>query len=189
MTARTLLAASIVAALSLAGGGMILAQEAGPKPAPAAPAPSPAPVPDASDDNRAAQDIATKSLVGDEAVIGVLDKRMGTTTEFRLKPGERFAWKKISGVLRACYLSEPWQKPQTGAFVQVWETLPEGKKDKAVRRKAVFSGWLFLENPSLNPFVHPAYDVWLKSCTISRPDGPRSARSSGGTVTSGGTSN
>lgn len=127
-------------------------------------------------------------LVGQEAVIGVLNKRTGNTAEFALKPDDHFEWGRISGVLRACEATAPWEEPQTAAFLQVTATTAQLRKKTEAKPKQIFSGWLFLEAPSLNPFVHPVYDVWLKSCTIKSPDGPRSAKNSGAKVTTGATS-
>ena len=28
----------------------------------------------------------------------------------------------------------------------------------------VFNGWMFSSSPSITPFDHPVYDVWLKRC-------------------------
>ncbi|TPE62456.1 DUF2155 domain-containing protein [Sandaracinobacter neustonicus] len=116
------------------------------------------------------------------AVIGVLDKRLGTTGEFTLKPGERFSFGRIAGVLQGCEKTQPFERPQSAAFVQVSETPArlQGKPQEPVKR--VFSGWLFAESPSLNPFVHPVYDVWLKSCTMRFPDGPKAASSATGSA-------
>ena len=27
-----------------------------------------------------------------------------------------------------------------------------------------FNGWTFASSPTLNPFDHPIYDIWLKKC-------------------------
>ncbi len=117
--------------------------------------------------------------------LGVLDKRQGTTAEFMLGPGEAFRFGRLSGVLHACQTTEPHETPESGAFVQVDERIPTraGAERGATRR--VFSGWLFARSPSLNPFVHPVYDVWLKSCTMARPAAAPSPGSAGATRGSG----
>lgn len=119
------------------------------------------------------------------AVLGALDKRLGTTAEFRLRPGERFRFGRLEGIYHSCERTQPHEPPQSGAFVQLMETPPARRGEPAGRPVRVFSGWLFAESPSLNPFVHPVYDVWLKSCTMRFPEGPAPARRSGGTMTSG----
>ena len=181
MTARPIapLAALLLSAPLLAQASADTpAQQAAPKPA--APAPKAAPAPrqatTASPAPRRVTPPAERT-----AVIGVLDKRLGTTAEFTLKPGERFSFGRISGILRGCEKTQPFERPQSGAFVQVVERPLTLQGQPQAPLKTVFSGWLFAESPSLNPFVHPVYDVWLKSCTMRFPDGPRPAGSAGGT--------
>lgn len=114
-----------------------------------------------------------------EAVVGVLDKRLGKTAFFTLKPGERFRFGTLSGILRTCERTPPWEKPSlSAAFVQVVETprATAARRGVTPEPKPVFSGWLFAESPSLNPVQHPVYDVWLKSCTMRLPEGPSPAR-------------
>lgn len=114
------------------------------------------------------------------AVVAALDKRLGTTAEFTLKPGERFTFGRLSGVLRTCERTQPFERPQSAAFVQLVEQPAAVQGQAAPRPVLLFSGWLFAESPSLNPVVHPVYDVWLKSCTMRFPEGPRPPRTSGG---------
>lgn len=110
------------------------------------------------------------------AVLGVLDKRQGTTAEFTLKPGERFRFGRLSGILRTCDHTLPFEHPHSAAFVQVIDQPPALGGRPLPKPVVAFSGWLFAELPSLNPFVHPVYDVWLKSCTIQFPEGPSAPR-------------
>lgn len=119
------------------------------------------------------------------AVLAALDKRLGTTAEFRVRPGERFRFGRLEGLYHGCERTQPHERPQSGAFVQLTVTPPARRGQPAPAPERVFSGWLFAESPSLNPFVHPVYDVWLRSCTMRMPDGPAPARRPGGTVTSG----
>ncbi len=159
-----------------------------PTPAPRAPAPTPAvaaepeapalpratPAPAAAAPAAPRKPVAPEPAPGERiGVIGVLDKRLGTTADFTLKPGERFQFGRLSGIMRTCERTQPFERKQSAAFVQVVEQPPtlQGKPKPALR--TVFSGWLFAESPSLNPFVHPVYDVWLKSCAMHFPDGPK----------------
>lgn len=121
---------------------------------------------------------------GREAVIGVLDKRLGRTEFFTLRPGERFRFGDIMGILRTCERTAPWERPtQSGAFVQVAETPRQYRRGQAQPQpRMIFSGWLFAESPSLNPMRHPVYDVWLKSCTMRFPESPPPPRAGAGTA-------
>ena len=114
------------------------------------------------------------------AVLAALDKRLGTTAEFTLKPGERFRFGRLSGVLRTCERTQPFERKQSAAFVQLVEQPATAQGRAAPKPVLIFSGWLFAESPSLNPVVHPVYDVWLRSCTMRFPEGPKPPSSSTG---------
>ena len=98
------------------------------------------------------------------AVVGLLNKRNGVARDLAMKPGQAVRVGDTIIRLRACEHTAPWeQQTLTGAFVQ----LDVNGADKAWRR--VFSGWVFKERPQLNVVLHPVYDVWVKSCTMSFP--------------------
>ena len=115
------------------------------------------------------------------AVLGVLNKRNGIVKTVALHPGESARWNDLIVHLRACETTAPWEQEKlTGAFVQVDVHQP----DKSWKR--VFSGWVYKESPSLNVVEHPIYDVWPKSCTMTRPEiGPDTVRVSSASITSG----
>ncbi len=99
------------------------------------------------------------------AVLGLLNKRNGEARDLTLKPGQAVRVGDVVVRLRACEKTGDWEnEPLTGAFVQ----LDVHGRDDAWRR--VFSGWLFKESPSLNVVEDPIYDVWPKSCAMTRPD-------------------
>ncbi len=103
-------------------------------------------------------------------VIGALVKRTGETRFLTLKPGQYIDVAGLRITARTCETTPPWEWPRlSGAFVQVDERLGTAPA------KRVFSGWLYAESPSLNMMQHPRYDVWLKSCTMRFPEGPKSA--------------
>lgn len=100
------------------------------------------------------------------AVVGLLNKRNGDSRDLTMKPGQAIRAGNVIVRLRACERTGPWEPEQyTGAFVQ----LDVEGTDRKWRR--AFSGWLYKERPSLNVVQHPIYDVWVKSCTMSFPDG------------------
>ena len=100
------------------------------------------------------------------AVLGLLNKRNGDSRDLTLKPGQALRAGNVVVRLRACERTGPWEPEQyTGAFVQ----LDVQGVDRKWRR--AFSGWLYKERPALNVVQHPIYDVWVKSCTMSFPDG------------------
>lgn len=100
------------------------------------------------------------------AVLGVLNKRNGTTREVTLKPGQAARIGDAIIRLRACEQTAPWEPDHyTGAFVQL------DVKQFDAKWHRVFSGWLYKERPSLNVVQNAIYDVWPKSCAMTFPVG------------------
>src|SRR3546814_5867089 len=100
------------------------------------------------------------------AVLGLLNKRNGLVRELEMKPGESARVGRAIVRLRACEQTAPWEDPpETGAFVQL--TVQDQRDDKWYR---VFSGWIFKERPERNVIEHPIYDVFVKSCAMTRSE-------------------
>ena len=49
--------------------------------------------------------------------------------------------------------------PEVTAYLQIRD-LSNKNNDEVF----AFNGWMFSSSPSLTPFDHPVYDVWLVSC-------------------------
>jgi hypothetical protein len=118
------------------------------------------------------------------AVIGLLNKRNNLSQDLQMKPGESRRVGDVIVRLQACERTAPWEFPrQTGAFVQVFV------RDAGANGnwRKIFSGWQFLESPSLNVVEHPIYDVWVKDCrmSFSGDEAPPAASSSKAPSTSG----
>jgi hypothetical protein len=121
--------------------------------------------PTATDPNQGATPMAQRV-----AVVGLLNKRNGTSRDLTLKPGQAVRVGDAIVRLRACETTAPWEQEQlTGAFVQLDVRQLDNKW------KRMFSGWVYKERPALNVVLHPVYDVWAKSCAMTFPDsGPES---------------
>ena len=58
-----------------------------------------------------------------------------------------------------CKNSEFDDNPEVTAYLQVKDLTNKNKDDVFV-----FNGWMFSSSPSITPFDHPVYDIWLISC-------------------------
>ena len=58
-----------------------------------------------------------------------------------------------------CTNSEFDDNPEIKAYIQVRD-LTKNDNDKVY----VFNGWMFSSSPSIAPFDHPVYDIWLINC-------------------------
>ncbi len=157
-----------VLVLAMAGVLLAPARAQAPAPAPAqAPATAPARV-SAQAPSGSAKGGSAKAPP--TAVIAVLDRRTGLVSDHEVKAGEVFRAGRLSGVMRDCQKSRPPARAETAAFLQLFVTPRVAAAGKAPRAEAVFSGWMFVESPSLNPLRHASYDVWVRRCMISEPE-------------------
>ena len=98
-------------------------------------------------------------LEGNYLEIKVLDKVSSKSYELRVKILEEKIFKNISIKALKCKNSEFDDNPEITAYLQVRD-LTNKKNDEVF----VFNGWMFSSSPSITPFDHPVYDVWLDSC-------------------------
>ena len=93
------------------------------------------------------------------AEILVLDKVSSKTTKLKLTIGEELFFQNLNINIQKCQNSKFDDDPEVTAFMQVID-LKNKDKDKVF----VFNDWTFASSPSIRPFDHPVYDIWLKKC-------------------------
>ena len=93
------------------------------------------------------------------AEILVLDKVSSKTTKLKLTIGEELFFQNLNINILKCQNSKFDDDPEVTAFLQVID-LRNKDKDKVF----VFNDWTFASSPSIRPFDHPVYDIWLKKC-------------------------
>ncbi len=98
-------------------------------------------------------------LVGSYTEIKILDKISSKNTLIRLKNGEESNYKDLSIKSLKCKNSEFDDNPEITSYIQVRDLTNKNKNDVFV-----FNGWMFSSSPSIAPFDHPVYDIWLVSC-------------------------
>ena len=99
------------------------------------------------------------NLEGSFTDIKILDKISSKNTLLKLKNGELKKFKDLSIKSFKCKNSEFDDNPEITAYIQVRD-LTNNNNDEVF----VFNGWMFSSSPSITPFDHPVYDVWLISC-------------------------
>lgn len=118
---------------------------------------------------------AAQRIENGKAVFAALDKVTAQITKLSVPINQTVTFGALKVTPRACYTRDPSEPPKTTGFVEVDETMLEGKE------KRLFTGWMFAESPGLNAVEHPVYDVWLTDCadpkTVTTTRGP-SARGS-----------
>ena len=98
-------------------------------------------------------------LEGSFTEIKILDKISSKNTLLKLKNGQLLKFKDLSIQSLKCKNSKFDDNPEITAFIQVRD-LSNQNNDEVF----VFNGWMFSSSPSITPFDHPIYDVWLVKC-------------------------
>ncbi len=91
--------------------------------------------------------------------IKILDKISSKNTLLKLENGKLKKFKDLEIKSIKCKNSEFDDNPEITAYIQVRD-LTNKNNDEVF----VFNGWMFSSSPSIAPFDHPVYDVWLISC-------------------------
>ena len=98
-------------------------------------------------------------LEGSYTNMKVLDKISSKNTLIKLKNGKEIRFKDLLIKSIKCKNSEFDDNPEITAYIQVRD-LTNKNNDEVF----VFNGWMFSSSPSIVPFDHPVYDVWLVNC-------------------------
>ena len=96
---------------------------------------------------------------GNYTDIKVLDKISSKNILIKLKNGEVKKYKDLMIKSMKCKNSEFDDNPEITAYLQVQDLTNKDNDDVYV-----FNGWMFSSSPSLTPFDHPVYDIWLVNC-------------------------
>ena len=100
-----------------------------------------------------------ESLEGSYTNIKVLDKISSKNTLVKLKNGEVKKYKDLLIKSMKCKNSKFDDNPEITAYIQVSDVTNKDKDNVFI-----FNGWMFSSSPSITPFDHAVYDIWLVSC-------------------------
>ena len=99
------------------------------------------------------------SLEGQNINLKILDKISSKNELIKLDNGEEYIYKDLSIKSLKCINSEFDDNPEITAYIQVQDLTNKNNNDVYV-----FNGWIFSSSPSITPFDHPVYDLWLVGC-------------------------
>ena len=101
----------------------------------------------------------SENLQGNFTDIKILDKISSKNLLIQLKNGEETRYKDLLIKSMKCTNSQFDDNPEITAYIQVRDLNSKDKNDVYV-----FNGWMFSSSPSIKPFDHPVYDIWLVAC-------------------------
>ena len=104
--------------------------------------------------------VSESDLEGKFTSIKILDKISSKNTLIKLKNKDDIKYKDLLIKSMKCKNSEFDDNPEITAYIQVKDLMSNNKDDVFV-----FNGWMFSSSPSIAPFDHPVYDIWLVGCS------------------------
>ena len=93
------------------------------------------------------------------AELNILDKVSSKTSNIKVKIGEEIIFQNLLINILKCQNSKFDDDPEITAYMQVTDL-----KSTNNNKVYVFNDWTFASSPSIRPFDHPVYDIWLKKC-------------------------
>ena len=91
--------------------------------------------------------------------IKILDKVSSKSILLKLKIGEEKKYNNLLIKSLKCKNSEFDDNPEITAYIQVKDITSKNNDEVFI-----FNGWTFSSSPTLKPFDHPVYDLWLTKC-------------------------
>ena len=91
--------------------------------------------------------------------IKILDKVSSKNSKLEVEIGKETKFKNLLIKALKCKNSEFDDNPEVTAYLQVKDI-----SNKSNDEVFVFNGWTFSSSPSITPFDHPVYDIWLTKC-------------------------
>ena len=99
------------------------------------------------------------NIDGSNIDLKILDKISSKNELINLNIGEEFIYKDLSIKSMKCTNSEFDDNPEITAYIQVKDLTKDDKNNVFI-----FNGWMFSSSPSIAPFDHPVYDIWIVKC-------------------------
>jgi hypothetical protein len=102
---------------------------------------------------------AIENLEGAFTDVKILDKISSKNNLISLKNSEELIFGDLAIKSMKCKNSEFDDNPEVTAYIQVRDLT-----NKDNNEVFIFNDWMFSSSPSINPFDHPVYDIWLVKC-------------------------
>ena len=99
------------------------------------------------------------NLEGNFTEIKILNKISSKNVSLELKNNEEKIFDDLVIKSIKCKNSEFDDDPEIISYIQVIDQSISTNDEVFV-----FNGWMFSSSPSINPFDHPVYDIWLTRC-------------------------
>ena len=104
--------------------------------------------------------LLAKPITGDFVVLQVLDKITARISTIEIEVGAKAKYGSIEIEIFHCKKRPPEEVPEDFVLMRIIDEVSQNNFER------VFQGWMLSSSPTVAPFEHPTYDIWVKDCKI-----------------------
>ena len=97
---------------------------------------------------------------GNVVSLHILDKITSRVEIIEIKVGEIIKFDSLQIEIFLCKKRPPEEIPEDFVLLRIYDEVSPKNLEN------VFQGWMISSSPTVAPFEHPIYDVWVKDCKI-----------------------
>ena len=99
-------------------------------------------------------------ISGNSVILQILDKVTARISTMEIKVGESSKFGSLEIIIYYCKKRPPEEIPEDFVLMRIIDEVSNNNFQR------VFQGWMLSSSPTIVPFEHPTYDVWVKDCRI-----------------------
>ena len=106
------------------------------------------------------KNVYAEPIDGNLVSLHVLDKVTSRVEIIEIKVGEMVEFGSLQIEIFLCKKRPPEEVPEDFVLLRIYDEI----RPEII--ETVFQGWMISSSPTVAPFEHPTYDVWVKDCKI-----------------------
>tara|TARA_B100000315_G_C13998707_1_gene329114 strand:- start:27 stop:413 length:387 start_codon:yes stop_codon:yes gene_type:complete len=104
--------------------------------------------------------LLAKPISGHSVILQLLDKVSARISTIEINVGEKGKYGSLEIEVFDCKKRPPEEVPEDFVLMRILDEVSQNNFER------VFQGWMLSSSPTISPFEHPTYDVWVKDCKI-----------------------
>ena len=104
--------------------------------------------------------LLAKPISGHTVILQLLDKVSARISNIEIKVGAKAKYASIEIEIFDCKKRPPEEVPEDFVLMLITDEVSQNNFER------VFQGWMLSSSPTVAPFEHPTYDIWVKDCKI-----------------------
>ena len=104
--------------------------------------------------------LLAKPISGHSVILQLLDKVSARISTIEINVGEKGKYGSLEIEVFDCKKRPPEEVPEDFVLMRILDEVSQNNFER------VFQGWMLSSSPTISPFEHPTYDVWVKDCKV-----------------------